>query len=106
MPVSLTNFGIKEKSNAESSKLTKWLVPISGTIPKPKFFEHTLHSLANSALKSKNGAKSNEVWALFYDPTRYAGYQVLFKALLQGSTLIAPALNDPISERVQVCIVT
>ncbi len=104
VPISLPDIGILKKSNSGGSKLTKWLVPTSGTTSKPKLVEHTLHSLANSALKSENGAEGNEVWALFYDPTRYAGYQVLFKALLKGSTLISPGLNDPISERVQVCI--
>jgi|TARA_B110000858_G_C17798671_1_gene473936 acyl-CoA synthetase (AMP-forming)/AMP-acid ligase II len=97
------NLNINKKDEL-FQKQTKWLVPTSGTTSKPKLVQHTISSLTASAVSSKVEKREIEVWGLFYDPTRYAGYQVLFKSLLNGHTLVAPSLSKSIADRVQVCI--
>jgi acyl-coenzyme A synthetase/AMP-(fatty) acid ligase len=39
-------------------------------------------------------------WGLLYDYARFAGLQVVFQALLSGSTLISPSLDAPLAEQV------
>lgn len=94
---------VKEK-RIEVTQTTNWLVPTSGTTSKPKLVRHTLSSLAAAALSYHKHERDSDIWGLFYDPTRYAGYQVLFRSLLGGQTLIAPSLSLDIIRRVQICI--
>jgi len=93
-----------EDQQISFSQETIWFVPTSGTTSNPKLVKHTLPSLAASALKAKNGHDDMQVWGLFYDATRYAGYQTVFNSLLNGHSLVTPSLSQTINERVQTCI--
>lgn len=94
----------KEDQQKNSSEDTMWLIPTSGTTSKPKLVKHTLSSLTASALRTKNEHDETQVCALFYDPTRYAGYQTIFFSLLNGHKLLTPMLSETINERVKKCI--
>ena len=87
-----------------SGQDTTWLIPTSGTTSKPKLVKHTIKSLTASAIKTKNEYKEPQVWGLFYDITRYAGYQTLFNSLLNGHSLVVPPHNQTINEKVETCI--
>lgn len=71
---------------------TRILMPTSGTTGTPKFIEHSLATL--TATTKTDGDGSKHVWGLLYDPARFAGLQVVLQALLGGSTLVAPPLQD------------
>ncbi|MBT2772451.1 acyl--CoA ligase [Halomonas sp. ISL-60] len=83
---------------------TTWLVPTSGTTASAKLVLHSLDSLARTALKTSQTECMPHVWALLYDVTRYAGYQVFFQALLGGHTLVVPDLTEPMNECVKLCL--
>ncbi|MCA8866734.1 MULTISPECIES: ANL family adenylate-forming protein [unclassified Halomonas] len=85
---------------------TTWLVPTSGTTASPKLVLHSLDTLARMALKTTQTESMPHVWALFYDVTRFAGYQVFFQALLGGHTLVVPDLTAPMNECVKFCLLT
>ena len=96
--------GLDAKNRIESiNQSTTWLIPTSGTTSLPKLVSHTLSSLTVAALRNKSLGEKNEIWGLFYDVTRYAGYQVLLNSLLNGHTLVASSIVDPIHERVERC---
>ena len=65
---------------------TKWLLATSGTTGLPKLIDHTFESLSSSVKYDKVRA-SEFVWGLLYDPSRFAGIQVVLQALLSGSAL-------------------
>lgn len=68
---------------------TEWLLTTSGTTGMPKLVRHQCASIfrAVRAERSSNGAHR---WAMLYDPSRFAGTQVLAQALLTGATLLTP----------------
>jgi acyl-CoA synthetase (AMP-forming)/AMP-acid ligase II len=106
----LTLAGVGEIGHDDSGKAAKalecetiWLVPTSGTTALPKLVMHTFQSLALAANKPHGPVTETQVWALLYDPSRFAGYQVLFRALISGHTLVAPGLTEPMDERVVFC---
>lgn len=80
-----------------------WLVPTSGTTSMPKLVSHTLGSLGASSLIRGKNSEQHKIWGLFYDVTRYAGFQVLFNSLLNGHTLLTLSPKDPIHEKVVRC---
>lgn len=82
---------------------TLWLVPTSGTTATPKLVEHRLSSLARAALAAGAVAPAPQTWALFYDVSRFAGYQVFFHALISGHRLVFPGLDGSMEERVAFC---
>jgi acyl-CoA synthetase (AMP-forming)/AMP-acid ligase II len=67
---------------------TAWLLTTSGTTGLPKIVPHTLASLARTV--SRIGAERQPRWGLLYDPTRFAGLQVVLQALIGGGLLVAP----------------
>jgi acyl-coenzyme A synthetase/AMP-(fatty) acid ligase len=67
---------------------TQWLLATSGTTGTPKLIGHTLASITRS-VKRDSVKGSDFVWGLLYDPSRFAGLQVVLQALLSGSLLIA-----------------
>lgn len=69
---------------------TEWIMTTSGTTGVPKTVSHTLESLARTVRRS-TGFGQPPVWGLTYEPTRFAGMQVLLQAILGGGTLYAPA---------------
>lgn len=58
----------------------------SGTTGKPKCFHHLLRSLMRNTKINEN--HSNDVWALAYNVTHFAGIQVILQALLNHNTII------------------
>ncbi len=77
---------------------TSWLMTTSGTTGRPKIVPHDLASLSRTV--SRMPASGGARWGLLYDPTRFAGMQVVLQALLGGGTLIAPDTAAPLSEQV------
>lgn len=68
---------------------TAWIIPTSGTTGTPKLLAHTLQSLTTSLRPPRPHAPKLS-WGLLYDPTRFAGIQVILFSLLSGNSLIAP----------------
>ncbi len=58
----------------------------SGTTGTPKKIVHSLDSLTRAVKITPE--KSNDVWALAYNPTHIAGLQVFFQALFNGNTIV------------------
>lgn len=77
---------------------TRWLMTTSGTTGAPTIVAHDLTSLSRSVgrLPTMRSAR----WGLLYDPTRFAGMQVVLQALIGGGTLIAPDTAAPLAEQV------
>lgn len=79
---------------------TEWLMTTSGTTGLPKLIPHTLSSLSRTVYRFDDGR--NPHWGLLYDPTRFAGMQVVLQALLGGGRLVAPdthaGLGDQLAE--------
>ena len=58
----------------------------SGTTGEPKIVYQTFKNMVRS-IKTSND-RIDDVWGLFYQPIRMAGYQVLFQSLLNKNTLV------------------
>lgn len=75
---------------------TSWFLATSGTTGEPKWYAHSFAALTSSVKQSRNLAEVN--WALMYQPSRFAGLQVLLQSLLSGANLIdvnnKPALQQ------------
>ncbi|MEO0322499.1 MAG: fatty acid--CoA ligase family protein [Myxococcota bacterium] len=82
---------------------TRWVLATSGTTAAPKLVGHTLASLTRST-RTNVARGAGLRWGLLYDPSRYAGLQVVLQALLGGSTLLAPALDAPLPHRVAALV--
>lgn len=68
----------------------------SGTTGKPKIAAHTLDSLLARARAGlgKDGADQGK-WLLTYQPTGFAGIQVILTAALTGGLIVSPAQRTP-----------
>lgn len=91
----LTNEGA-----AQDTRATKWLIPTSGTTSTPKLVIHSFESLGRTALAGCKITDPAQVWAMLYDITRFAGYQVFLQAALSGHTLAFAGLDTPMDQRV------
>ena len=58
----------------------------SGTTGEPKIVYQSFKNMVRNIKVSEN--RIDDVWGLFYHPTKMAGYQVLFQALLNKNTLV------------------
>lgn len=58
----------------------------SGTTGEPKIVYQTFKNMVRNIKTSKD--RIDDVWGLFYQPVRMAGYQVLFQSLLNKNTLV------------------
>jgi acyl-CoA synthetase (AMP-forming)/AMP-acid ligase II len=77
-------------SVVESEELsTTWIMTTSGTTGRPKMLEHSFDSLCRSVQPIREYS-TPAVWGLTYEPTRFAGLQVLLQAIIGGGRLIAP----------------
>jgi acyl-coenzyme A synthetase/AMP-(fatty) acid ligase len=74
-------------------EVTQWLLATSGTTGTPKLICHTLSSITRSVKRDKTKG-GFFVWGLLYEPSRFAGLQVLLQALFSGSLLIASELRE------------
>lgn len=78
---------------------TDWILTTSGTTGVPKMVRHRFEDLARTVRpRPKTGAAP--IWGLLYEPTRFAGLQVVLQSLLGGGVLVAPPLALPISDRI------
>jgi acyl-coenzyme A synthetase/AMP-(fatty) acid ligase len=75
---------------------TQWFMATSGTTGTPKWISHSVNSLTR-AVKINADSKALR-WALCYQPTRFAGLQVVLQSLLSGATL-ADCSNGDAAER-------
>lgn len=74
-------------TNAELNHLpTRWLMATSGTTGVPKIVSHTFDSLTRK-MKRDSGRGSSYTWGLMFDPSRFAGLQVVLQSLIGGSCL-------------------
>jgi acyl-coenzyme A synthetase/AMP-(fatty) acid ligase len=58
----------------------------SGTTGEPKVINHTFSSMIGNIKVSND--RLNDVWGFTYNPTKMAGYQVLFQSIINGGTLV------------------
>lgn len=72
---------------------TQWLLATSGTTGTPKLIGHTLATITRS-VKRDSAKGAGFVWGLLYDPSRFAGLQVVLQALFSGSLLVAPDFRE------------
>jgi acyl-CoA synthetase (AMP-forming)/AMP-acid ligase II len=91
---------------------TQWLMTTSGTTGLPKIVPHSLATLARSVVRLRPGMPggaglggagsggADPVWGLLYDPTRFAGLQVVLQALIGGGRLVAVDTGLPIAAQV------
>ena len=81
---------------------TEWLMTTSGTTGVPKIVPHTLRSLVRSVYRfgGGDGQAAAPVWGLLYDPTRFAGLQVVLQALIGGGRLVAVDTTLPLADQV------
>ena len=77
---------------------TRWMMTTSGTTGLPKIVPHDLRSLSRSVYRF--GAAAAPVWGLLYDPTRFAGLQVVLQALIGGGRLVAVDTHLPLQDQV------
>lgn len=71
---------------------TRWYLATSGTTGTPKWIGHSFASLSRAV---KVSALSNLLrWALCYQPTRFAGLQVVLQSLLSGASLCDCSSGD------------
>lgn len=68
------------KKNWELSLFT------SGTTGKPKKISHKWDNLVRAVKTNSNHTK--DIWAFAYNPTHFAGLQVLFQAMLNKNTMV------------------
>lgn len=78
--------------------VTRWLMTTSGTTGLPKIVPHSLRSLTRSVYRFSS--QHSPVWGLLYDPTRFAGLQVVLQALVGGGSLIAVDTQSPLAEQI------
>ncbi|MBP1806043.1 ANL family adenylate-forming protein [Rubellimicrobium aerolatum] len=77
---------------------TAWLMTTSGTTGLPKIVPHDLASLARTV--KRRPAPGGAVWGLLYDPSRFAGMQVVLQALIGGDRLVVADPRLPFGEQV------
>lgn len=79
------------------SRNTEWLLTTSGTTGIPKLVRHRRASIIRT-VRHRDGGDTR--WAMTYDPSRFAGTQVLAQALLTGGTLLAPSEGMGVTDTV------
>lgn len=87
----------------ENIKTTNSVIQLktSGTTAEPKVINHTFESITNNIKVSND--RINDVWGFTYNPTKMAGYQVLFQSILNKNTLVNlfKCSYDNISNRIE-----
>lgn len=83
---------VEGSETATLSICSRWYLATSGTTGKPKWISHSLSSLSRAVKISASGASLR--WALCYQPSRFAGLQVLLQSLLSGACLLDCSSGD------------
>jgi len=76
---------------------TAWLLSTSGTTSQPKQVAHTLETLTRT---TQVQLENDFVWGELYDPYRFAGLQVVLQAVLGGSSICFPELDDDLTAQI------
>jgi acyl-CoA synthetase (AMP-forming)/AMP-acid ligase II len=77
---------------------TQWQLTTSGTTGTPKLAGHDFGNLAWSVKPPRAGTQP--VWGLLYEPSRFAGLQVILQALAGGGRLVLTEPHDSLGQRV------
>jgi acyl-CoA synthetase (AMP-forming)/AMP-acid ligase II len=91
---------IPAKTRAKHDVVTRWLMTTSGTTGTPKIVSHTFASLVATVKATQ--AEVQPIWGLLYEPSRFAGLQVILQALLGGGTLVAPDRALPMAKQLDI----
>ncbi len=87
----------------QPSQATQWVLTTSGTTATPKLVAHTLETLTRTT--KKDPIKNEDAcWGLLYEWPRFAGLQVLLQSALSRSTLLAPAPDVTLQEKIDFLI--
>lgn len=95
-PVIVPKTAPKTESRRER-RPTEWVLFTSGTTGVPKMVVHTRAGLTG-AIKRNAAHGGPVVWGTFYDIRRYGGLQILFRALIDGGSLILSDASEPVGE--------
>jgi len=95
--IQLSDIDAQPRQNSGTARLsehaaTQWFMATSGTTGTPKWIAHSFDSLTR-AVKLKPQSHTLR-WALCYQPTRFAGLQVVLQSLLSGGTLVDCSAGD------------
>lgn len=90
--------GAADTPNAECA--TIWQLTTSGTTGVPKVVSHLFQNLTRTVKPPRQDGQAL-VWGLLYDPSRFAGLQVVFQALLGGGRLLLCDLHDDLASRLR-----
>ena len=86
----ISNAGLKvlitDQENRGSGN-TNWILATSGTTGRPKLIHHSFQSLSRTVIRNVDKGVAFK-WGLFYDPSRFAGLQIILQSLIGGSHLI------------------
>jgi acyl-CoA synthetase (AMP-forming)/AMP-acid ligase II len=82
---------------------TQWCLTTSGTTGLPKVVIHDFKSLVRVVKPTQDG-RDRPVWGLLYDPSRFAGLQVLLQAIGGGGRLVVMDPHHDIARRITVLI--
>ena len=93
---------VRQPPAARGNLKTTWLMTTSGTTGLPKIVAHTLGSLTASLRASL--PTTRPTWGLLYDPSRFAGVQVILHALLGASMLVAADRQAPFGNQIEQLI--
>jgi acyl-CoA synthetase (AMP-forming)/AMP-acid ligase II len=84
--------------SAPAAQATEWILTTSGTTGRPKMVRHRLDSLIRT-VRASGGSTRPAIWGLLYEPTRFAGLQVVLQAMLGGGTLAIPSPTGDLGRR-------
>lgn len=78
-------------STADLAHETAWMIATSGTTGEPKLVSHTMASLCRRIGAQRDA--ETRIWGQLYDACRFAGLQLLLRALVAGETLVCPTTS-------------
>nr|WP_136249830.1 class I adenylate-forming enzyme family protein [Ningiella ruwaisensis] len=88
----MQNEGLNQQSTSKVSLDTQFYLATSGTSGKAKWIGHNTDSLTK-AIKLKPQLTDLR-WALCYEPSRFAGLQVVLQSMLSGASLLDCSEGD------------
>jgi len=92
----LSDGGERRLDSEPATSSSRICLMTSGTTGRPKIVAHTLERLAGSLrAQSSFAALAGARWLLTYQPSTFAGLQVMLTAVYSGGTLILPNARNP-----------
>lgn len=89
LPGAVTLDAVLAEGGEGAPLATQWLLTTSGTTGTPKLVRHERATIFR-AVKTPRAPTDADRWAMLYDPSRFAGTQVMAQALLGGACLLTP----------------